>query len=67
MHMRGPIGKIKAKINTWRKTRQLRKKMAEAQKDLEFWSAITSPSGHPEVITMIERNQAEARSRITAA
>lgn len=59
--------KIGDSIHSWRKKRQLRKEMAEAKRDLEFWSACVSPSGDPVVVAMIEEMRVGARSRITAA
>ncbi|MGB2787575.1 MAG: hypothetical protein WBB94_04310 [Candidatus Saccharimonadaceae bacterium] len=62
--MSGPIRWITSKINNWRKTRQLRKAVAEARRDLDFWMACNSPSGDPAVNSMIDEMRAEARSRI---
>lgn len=62
--MSGTIDRIKNKVDIWYKMRQLRKGMAKARRDLDFWMACHSPSGDPVAVAMIERNQAEARSRI---
>ncbi|MES2630517.1 MAG: hypothetical protein V4611_01005 [Patescibacteria group bacterium] len=65
--MRALMSMIGDKMYFWRKKRQLRKDSINARREQQFWSAVKSPSGDPEVVAMIEQRQAAARDMVSAA